>query len=335
MSRRRDLGLRKLSSEALSKAREDTAAQVARILLTFAGISMFCLLSLLTPDSALMGGSERVSVPLAGPVSFSGFMLLGPAILIVLRVYLQIYVEHERRLEQVAARMALQRAPTLVPARNPLLRAFSWFTLYLGLPLMALAFTLKAAVFPIWSLRLLCLTSVIAVAHLLLPFRRIPWKRRARYGAVAGALVTITLITLYANDPPRRAFVLPRVTLTDQRLAGADFRSADLTLANLDGADLWSAQLANATLDRANLERANLVGANLSGANLYRARLGAANLELTKLDGANLKGANLASARNLTQRQIDKTCCDEATQLPPGLWRGRECWPWEINLGHP
>jgi hypothetical protein len=35
-------------------------------------------------------------------VSFFGFMLLGPAILIMLRVYLQIYVEHCDRLDPLA-----------------------------------------------------------------------------------------------------------------------------------------------------------------------------------------------------------------------------------------
>ena len=90
-------GLRKLSSDFIGKAADETATQVTRIGLTFLGTSAFCLLSLLSPDSALLGGSERINVPFAGPVSFFGFMLLGPAVLIVLRIYLQIYVEHSER----------------------------------------------------------------------------------------------------------------------------------------------------------------------------------------------------------------------------------------------
>ena len=95
-------GLWKLPSDAIVKARDDTAAQVNRILLTFVGTVVFCVLSLLTPDTALLVGGEKLNVPLAGPVSFFGFMLLGPAVLIVLRVYLQIYVEHQRRLDRIA-----------------------------------------------------------------------------------------------------------------------------------------------------------------------------------------------------------------------------------------
>ena len=53
-------GLRKLSPDFIGKARDETATQVTRIGLTFLGTSAFCLLSLLSPDSALLGGSERM-----------------------------------------------------------------------------------------------------------------------------------------------------------------------------------------------------------------------------------------------------------------------------------
>jgi hypothetical protein len=86
-SRRR--GLRKPSPDLIGKARDENAVQVTRIGLTFLGTTAFCLLSLLSPDSALLGGTEKINVPLAGPVSFFGFMLLGPAVLIALRIYLQ------------------------------------------------------------------------------------------------------------------------------------------------------------------------------------------------------------------------------------------------------
>jgi hypothetical protein len=96
---RRRQSLRRLSPDLISKAAEDTAAQVTRIGLTFLGTAAFCLLSLLSPDTALLGGNEKINVPFAGPVSFLGFMLLGPTVLIALRVFLQIYVEHSNRLD--------------------------------------------------------------------------------------------------------------------------------------------------------------------------------------------------------------------------------------------
>jgi hypothetical protein len=71
--------LRILSPDFIGKATDETATQVTRIGLTFLGTSAFCLLSLLSPDIALLGaGSEKtnvINVPFAGPVSFFGFML--------------------------------------------------------------------------------------------------------------------------------------------------------------------------------------------------------------------------------------------------------------------
>jgi hypothetical protein len=75
--RRKSQGLCKLPPDAIIKARDDTASQVNRITLTFVGIVVFCVLSLLTPDTALLVGGEKLNLPLAGPVSFFGFMLLG------------------------------------------------------------------------------------------------------------------------------------------------------------------------------------------------------------------------------------------------------------------
>src|SRR5262249_56203502 len=107
----------KIATELRREASDETAKQVSRIGLTFFGTAAFCLLSLLSPDSALLGGNEKINVPLAGPVSFSGFMLLGPAVLIVLRIYLQIYVDHGDRLGRLAQRISVVGAPTLVPVK--------------------------------------------------------------------------------------------------------------------------------------------------------------------------------------------------------------------------
>jgi len=68
-------GLRKLSPDLVEKASDETATQVVRIGWTFVATATFCLLSLLSPDSALLGGSKKINVPLAGPISFFGFML--------------------------------------------------------------------------------------------------------------------------------------------------------------------------------------------------------------------------------------------------------------------
>src|SRR5262245_16933791 len=144
-------GLSQISPELIAKASDDTAGQVARIGLTFLGTAAFCLLSLFSPDTALLGGSEKINVPFAGPVSFFGFMLLGPAVLIVLRIYLQIYVEHSDRLDRLARSVSVVRAPTLVPLQNSLIRLFSGLIFYMLLPVAMMLFAWKAAAFPAWG----------------------------------------------------------------------------------------------------------------------------------------------------------------------------------------
>ena len=168
--------LRKLSPDSISKAMDETAAEVTRIGLTFLGATAFCLLSLLSPDTALLGGSERINVPFAGPVSFFGFMLLGPALLIVLRVYLQIYVDHSGWLERLARSMSIVRAPTLVRLQNPLVRCFSALIFYLLLPLTMMLFAWKAAVFPAWGSSLLCVAVGVVASHVMLPLETFSWR---------------------------------------------------------------------------------------------------------------------------------------------------------------
>jgi uncharacterized protein YjbI with pentapeptide repeats len=350
-------GLRKLSPELISKARDASAAQVTRIGLTFLGTAAFCLLSLLSPDSALLGGSEKIAVPFAGPVSFSGFMLLGPAVLIVLRVYLQIYVEHSNRLGGLARSVPIERAPTLVPLQNPLIELFSLLIFYLLLPVAIMLFVWKAAVFPDWALGLFGVAVAVTAAHVMLALGTFSW-RRALLSASAAALAWVMMMIL-GLEPLRRPFDLERVNLSGQYLFGDDLRGAnlfgadlsnailtdadlsdaDLNGANLSkavlrgaflfGADLSGANLSGAKLTSADLSHANLSGADLSGANLTDVNqdvfftppidLSNANLSRATLTNANLSGADLSNAKNLTQMQLDEACGDANTRLPGGL----------------
>lgn len=162
-------GLRKLSPDLIGKARDENAAQVIRLGLTFLGTAMFCILLVLGPDSSLVG-AEKVNVPFAGPVSFEGFMLLGPAVLITLKVFLQIYLEHGERLNRLASEVSAPRAPTLVPQHNRILRWFSGFIFYGLLPITLGLFMKKASVFPLWGLFLFCLTIAVMANDLMLRF---------------------------------------------------------------------------------------------------------------------------------------------------------------------
>ena len=285
--------LRTLSPDLIEKASDETATQVTRILLTFVGTAVFCLLSLLSPDSALLGGSEKLNVPFAGPVSFFGFMLLGPAVLIVLRVYLQIYVEHSNRLGRIARRVPVVRAPTLVPLKNSLIRWFNGLTFYLLLPLVMLLFALKAAVFP-WGLALFCVAIGVIASHAMLPLHKISWPARGLL-SLSATLVAAGImvgILMHGYWPFRRAFNLDRANLAGQWLVIADLSGASLYGANLESANLQHATLAGASLLRANLRGADLHGADLSHAGLSGADLSHADLSFTHLSNAYLSGVS-------------------------------------------
>jgi uncharacterized protein YjbI with pentapeptide repeats len=304
-------GLRKISADLIDKASDETAAQVVRLMLAFVGTAAFCLLSLASPDSGLLTSNEKLNVPGAGPVSFFGFILLGPAILIVLRIYLQIYVEHGDRLNRVAQRMPVARAPTLVPLKNPLIRGFSDFTLYLLLPVTMLLFAWKAAVLQppadetatafsmaylayIWGLGLLCIAAGVIASHAMLPLHRVSWRTRALL-SVGAAILTGAVI--FVVGAPRRSFELYRANLAGVWLPpGYDLSEADLFGANLSDADLSGADLTLANLRKANLKAANLSGAFLRAAKLGGAKLGGANLSSTDLGDAKLGGADLHDA---------------------------------------
>jgi hypothetical protein len=201
-------------------------------------------------------------------------MLLGPAVLIVLRIYLQIYVEHSERLERLARSMSIARAPMLVPLQNPLIRYFSGLIFYLLLPLTMLLFAWKAAVFPAWGSGLLGAAAAVVVSHLML-LKEFSWRSKALLSTGA-ALVVLAMIV--GVGPVRRPFALNRENLSGHWLKGEDFSGAVLTYADLSGATLRGATLGGATLSGATLSgaflrRANLSGALLGGATMRRAHL--------------------------------------------------------------
>jgi hypothetical protein len=310
-------------------------------MLTFGGTAIFCFLSLLTPDSTLLAGNEKLSVPFAGPVSFVGFMILGPAVLIVLRVYLQIYFEHGQRLEQLAHQTPLRRAPTLIPLKNQIIRFLSGFVFYLLLPLVVLMFAWKVAVFPSWGAGLLSVAAAIIAMHLMLPLRRFSWLSKVLLSMAAGILALVWMLLL--ENPLRRPFELFRANLSEQWLVSIDLKDANLVeaklsganlyRANLGGANLYLAKLNGAKLNGADLRFAILHGADLDGADLGGAQLGNASLLHANLDGANLNGANLSGAEgvrsplgdstylkgalHLKQAQLDQACGSNVDLDPP------------------
>ncbi|UBF27469.1 pentapeptide repeat-containing protein [Kovacikia minuta CCNUW1] len=142
--------------------------------------------------------------------------------------------------------------------------------------------------------------------------------------------------------------ILPKSTLKEMDLWGANFQNSVLQESKLMGANLAEANLSNTNLNLADFSNATLAGANLSGAEmrgadlsgadlsgadlrgvaLNGADLSGANLEGADLEGATLwntilRGAKLGASRNLTGEQIKRTVIDQKTEIPAHLLQTR------------
>jgi len=143
---------------------------------------------------------------------------------------------------------------------------------------------------------------------------------------------------------------LAEAWLQEADLSYAQLQGANLALARLQGADLRNAQVNGAYFYRASLQGAKLSWAILRGADFRQAQLQGADLSQAWLQGANfmdaqlqgadfrqaqlhgayfhkarVEGADLNAAIGLTQEQVDSTCVDDKTQLPPNFRRPKPC----------
>jgi uncharacterized protein YjbI with pentapeptide repeats len=208
------------------------------------------------------------------------------------------YVEHGDRLNRLARWASAERALTLVPLQNPLVRLLSALIFYALLPVAMLLFAWKAAVFPAWGAGLLCVAMGVVVSHVMLPFSRLSWPSKALL-SISAAVISAAIIAgvlMVGFGPLHRHFDLFRANLSGQWLVGENLRKTNLGSANLHDAILKFADLTRANLINANLSGANLLGANLSGADLGDANLSSAYLAVVNLSGASLGDANLSGA---------------------------------------
>jgi uncharacterized protein YjbI with pentapeptide repeats len=283
-------------SERLLDAQAETARTINRLMLTLLGLGLVGTLTLGFPDSYLLTTATTVSIPFAGAASFKALLVLGPVLLIAVRVYLEVYLSHWRRLNRMTERQHVARTPVVSPLRHPLLKLFAFFVLYLLVPLVLAVFTWEAMVFREWAAALLYVT--VASSTVLL-FLRLPWGWFYRFVAPPLALLAIFVTAEYdgAFESFRRPLQLQFADLSRTVLSEVDLRGANLERADLRSADLRRASLQRAYLVETNLRLADLRGANLSESTLFGASLQNAYLHNTDLQGAKLSQARLQGAR--------------------------------------
>lgn len=107
--------------------------------------------------------------------------------------------------------------------------------------------------------------------------------------------------------------------LKNKNFAGARLRQADMGLGIFNGTSFAGGDLRDINGSAALFSRVNFSHADLTNANFVGAYLEHANFSGANLTGVNFSGAEMSTATGLTQRQMDQTCGDEATQLPQGI----------------
>ncbi len=251
--------------------RKDDAKELRSIERLFLGTIVFCLIALFTPDTEFILGAAKIKVPLAGDVPLSGFLWLGPGVLFVLRIYLQIL--YERRDELEGAGSPQDRAGSCW------LTVFELITAYLALPVAMLAFAWKAAVFPVPGLLLAVAAVLAATIPLWIPLVS-AWKRSGCNTTISIVFTAAGLlfVILSLNGNWKRSFDLSQAQLTGQVLARSDFSYATLRSTNLTFSDLSGAILDHADLRYARLDGALLVETKFKQANLTQASFGQTRL---------------------------------------------------------
>ncbi|MEO1042240.1 MAG: pentapeptide repeat-containing protein [Pseudomonadota bacterium] len=289
-----------VSDEKLEAALEKTAATVQQLTLTLLVVSAFAVSVAGTPDIALLLPDSAISVPTLGGMPLRVALIVAPIVLVAVRIYLQLYVNHWRHLNRVAKARDLERPVTMSPMRDGLLRVGTIGIRYALVPGAMAVIAWKALGDPIpLGYAVAMATVFVTLAHVIqdLPTKRFVW---------IPALILLGLGVLAISEPGQRHFFhrpldLRYADLSRRVLNKADLRGADLELATLANsqlrfANLTDAYLVEATLTDAYLVEATLTDAYLEGANLTDADLGHANLTDADFVFANLTDAYLGGA---------------------------------------
>jgi uncharacterized protein YjbI with pentapeptide repeats len=315
----------------------EISSNIAKTVVTVLAFSFFCVFTLLgAPDRELVAAGAQITIPVAKVgVSFKGFLVLGPLLLIAFFVHLHIFVAYWLALREVADN----------PRRGAYVFNLPFFStgflssilFYWLVPAVIGVFAWKAAPQPFAGRILFVAFLTMTAWSLLTQIRRRPESRRGG-NAPLWALLAGTGLALISSSslfPKLDLYSSIRsfrggMTLAGAELAGQDLRGRFLEDADLTGASLVGAKLTNARMFNAKLVRADLRGADLSSADLRRADLTDAILEPSastadpgnaseapavaqnttkmveaKLSDAILKGANLNGA-DLTDADLTR-----------------------------
>lgn len=297
--------------DSWQRQHDEVSSTIRRIMMVIIAYCLFCVLTLGAPDINLITRNANITVPFADTdVSYKGFLIVGPLILIGFWCYLQIFLAHLDKLTPNSAGTAL---PFIFNLPGSTARFVSDLILTWLVPFTLLIFAWKAAPH-VYSEWLLVLAELVLLIAIFLKIRRLNKRDTensqanvpdAHYVFLWLLLLFLTILIVFVPVSPdfrlHRSLNLYKADLQSTDLEGVNLKGAILTRANLEDAVLAKANLRDAMLQSSNLHSANLQHANLMHANLIDA-----NLRSTRLNGANMTGANLQGV-NLTNAHLYNT----------------------------
>ena len=293
--------------EQWQRQHDEVSSTIRRVMLAIVAYSLFCILALGAPDVNLIASNANIKLPFADTeVSYSGFLIAGPLILVGLFIYLHVFVGYLGKLAPPSTRVSL---PFIFNMPSSFSQWLADVLLYYLVPVVLLVFSWKAAPRSegIW---LFSITLLLGACIIYLKILRFRWGtpptklQRARCGALWLMLVLLCGIAVYTPTLPfYRPLMLSKADLSGLDLRQSNLKYANLAEANLEGADLRNSNLQGANLDKANLQGANLSSANLQGVDLSSAKLKGVDLSSTNLQGFNLREAKLQGA-DLSSTQL-------------------------------
>ena len=138
------------TDEQIADGLSETAKTVNRLMLTLLALGLFSLLAIGQPDAYLLNPAATVELPSVGAASAKALLIVGPLLLIGVRIYLQIYVQHWREFDTIANARKIKGAAVVSPMRHNLLRLMVGAVFYFLVPIALAAFTWKGMAIPKW-----------------------------------------------------------------------------------------------------------------------------------------------------------------------------------------
>ena len=292
--------------EVVKTMHESYSKAINKTMLSLLGVGLYSLLAVASSsDKSLIATNSSIQTPLVGTsISFQGFLIVSPFLLVILTVYLHIlfgyWLQLEKKRKDMNEQSLKNGEPTIesVPAIfsfSDLLPSFvTNFIFYWFVPLVLCFLAYKAFALKELICWMFYVASFVTLGLLFLQINRCPEnpQKKLRRWNIPRWIILVLLVAVMGYFPSvadsfRRPLNLQREDLHEAPLQGLDLSDADMSNANLQEADLRNANLQGTKLSNTKLLRANLGNVSFKKADLYHANL----REVKQLDCTRIKDA--------------------------------------------